>query len=298
MAAMNREYSGVRMLLVHAHPDDETITTGGTIARYAAEGAEVTVVTCTLGEEGEVIGDRWAGLAADRADQLGGYRIGELTEALRILGGIRPRFLGGAGRWRDSGMAGTASADRPRAFVNADEDEAVGELAGVIRDTRPHIVITYDPDGGYGHPDHIRAHKVTMAAVKKAAGDWKVGKVYWTFAEANAVEAGLAEMHDVPEGWAVPVVGELPVQNAPAMTTEIDISGVLDRKRDALAAHGTQVQVAPNGGSYALSNMIAQPVVDKEFFMLVQGLPGPINREGRETDLAAGLNLIEETYTI
>lgn len=295
---MNREYSGVRMLLVHAHPDDETITTGGTIARYAAEGAEVTVVTCTLGEQGEIIGDAWAGLAADRADQLGGYRIGELTAALRMLGDIAPRFLGGAGRWRDSGMAGTDSARNPRAFANADDDEAVGELAGVIRETRPHIVITYDRNGGYGHPDHIRAHQVTMSAVKQAADDWKVGKVYWTFAEANAVEAGLAEMHDVPDDWAVPVVGELPVRNAPAMTTEIDISGVLDRKRDALAAHATQVQVAPNGGAYALSNMIAQPIVDREFFMLAQGLPGPIDREGRERDLAAGLNLIEETYTI
>ena len=95
-------------LFVHAHPDDETLTTGATIAHYAARGAHVQVVTCTLGEEGEVIGERWAQLAVDGADQLGGYRIGELSSALRELGVAEPTFLGGAGRWRDSGMAGTA----------------------------------------------------------------------------------------------------------------------------------------------------------------------------------------------
>src|SRR6476620_8063724 len=96
-----------RLLFVHAHPDDETLTTGGTIAHYIAAGAEVHVVTCTLGEEGEVIGERWAQLAVDHADQLGGYRIAELTAALHALGIGAPIFLGGPGRWRDSGMAGS-----------------------------------------------------------------------------------------------------------------------------------------------------------------------------------------------
>ncbi len=97
-----------RLLFVHAHPDDESINNGATIAHYVALGAQVRVVTCTLGEEGEVIGERWAELAVDRADQLGGYRVGELTEALRALGVSEPIYLGGAGRWRDSGMEGTA----------------------------------------------------------------------------------------------------------------------------------------------------------------------------------------------
>ncbi|MBI3691215.1 MAG: PIG-L family deacetylase, partial [Mycolicibacterium aromaticivorans] len=96
-----------RLLFVHAHPDDETMNNGVTIARYAQRGAEVTVVTCTLGEEGEIIDDRWLRLAVDEADQLGGYRIGELTTALQALGLSGPRFLGGAGKWRDSGMPGT-----------------------------------------------------------------------------------------------------------------------------------------------------------------------------------------------
>src|SRR5512139_1498324 len=110
-----------RLLFVHAHPDDETINNGVTIARYAAQGAEVTVVTCTLGEEGEIVDDRWTRLAVDQADQLGGYRIGELTAALRSLGRPGPRFLGGAGRWRDSGMPGTPMRHHTR-WVDADFD--------------------------------------------------------------------------------------------------------------------------------------------------------------------------------
>ena len=123
--------TGVRALFVHAHPDDETITTGGTLAALTGAGAEVMVLTCTLGEEGEILGDRWAQLAADRADQLGGYRVSELAGALRALGVEGPEFLGGAGRWRDSGMAGTPSADHLRAFVNSG-DAALGEMVSVI----------------------------------------------------------------------------------------------------------------------------------------------------------------------
>src|ERR1700754_1731129 len=156
-----------RLLFVHAHSDDETLTPGATIAHYAARGAEVRVVTCTLGEEGEVIGDRWAQLAVDQADQLGGYRIAELTAALRVLGVDAPIFLGGPGRWRDSGMLGTAPRCQER-FVDADEREAVGALVSIIRRLRPHVVVTYDANGGYGHPDHVRAHVVTTAAVAAA----------------------------------------------------------------------------------------------------------------------------------
>src|SRR5690349_15095971 len=153
-----------RLLLVHAHPDDETITTGGTIAKYLAAGAEVTVVTCTLGEEGEVIGARWGGLVADGgADQLGGYRIGELTEALVALSPdpatpLEPHFLGGAGRWRDSGMAGAPSNDHPRAFIGAGSRAPAEVLAELIVELRPQVLVGYDPVGSYGHPDHIQVH--------------------------------------------------------------------------------------------------------------------------------------------
>ncbi|MDG3012731.1 N-acetyl-1-D-myo-inositol-2-amino-2-deoxy-alpha-D-glucopyranoside deacetylase [Rhodococcus sp. D2-41] len=288
-----------RLLLVHAHPDDETITTGGTIARYLAEGVEVTVLTCTLGEEGEVIGERWSQLVTGQADQLGGYRIAELKAALGELSGgaLAPRFLCGAGHWRDSGMAGTPSAEHPRAFVRADRDEAVGAVVQVIRDLRPHVVVTYDPVGGYGHPDHIQVHRITTAAVEAAGTDrfpdrgapWEPAKLYWTVTEDDALAAGLADLGDRPDAWRMPHPGELPAVPAAEVTTEIDIRGVLGEKRAALAAHATQVLVSPDGRSYTLSNLIAQPVLDREHFVLVRGRHGERGPDGREHDLFAGV---------
>src|SRR5947199_6003842 len=153
-----------RVLFVHAHPDDEVIGSGATMARYAADGTHVTLVTCTLGEEGEVLVPELAGLAASKADQLGGYRIGELSAAMRALGVTDFRFLGGPGRWRDSGMMGTPANDHPRSFWRADLDEATRELVQVVREVRPQVVVTYDENGGYRHPDHTQAHRGTMAA--------------------------------------------------------------------------------------------------------------------------------------
>jgi N-acetyl-1-D-myo-inositol-2-amino-2-deoxy-alpha-D-glucopyranoside deacetylase len=159
-----------RLLLVHAHPDDETIGTGATMARYVAEGALVTLVTCTLGEEGEVLVPELEHLASDRDDALGQHRIGELAAACEALRVTDHRFLGGPGRWRDSGMMGTPANDHPQCFWRADLQEAVRELVAVVRETRPQVIVTYDDNGGYGHPDHIQAHRVATAA-HEAAGD-------------------------------------------------------------------------------------------------------------------------------
>ncbi|RVW02813.1 N-acetyl-1-D-myo-inositol-2-amino-2-deoxy-alpha-D-glucopyranoside deacetylase [Rhodococcus xishaensis] len=290
--------SGRRILFVHAHPDDETLTTGGAIARCASDGAEVTVLTCTLGEEGEVIGDRWAGLVVDRADQLGGYRILELTRALRALGASAPRFLGGAGRWRDSGMAGTASAANPRAFVNADPDEAVGALVAVIRELRPHVVVTYDPAGGYGHPDHVQTHRFTTAAVEAAGTDafpeagaqWEVAKFYWTVSERGALEAGISRIGEIPAGWTMPESGQLPSVPDSTVTAAVNVSPVMEAKLAALRAHETQVTVAPSGSEFVLSNLVAQPILSEEHFVLVRGQAGPVDERGREADLFAGVS--------
>ncbi|MDV7245734.1 MULTISPECIES: N-acetyl-1-D-myo-inositol-2-amino-2-deoxy-alpha-D-glucopyranoside deacetylase [Rhodococcus] len=288
-----------RLLFIHAHPDDETITTGGTIAHYAAEGVEVHVLTCTLGEEGEVIGDEWAGLVAGAADQLGGYRIGELRSALSILGAGRPRFLLEAGHFRDSGMAGTPSAAHPRAFVNADKETAIAALVAVIRELRPHVVVTYDEHGGYGHPDHIQAHRLTEAAVEASgtttfpdAGEpWPVAKLYWTVTEASALESGICRIGDLPEGWRLPEPGELPSVPDSQVTTVIDVQAVLDAKQAALAAHATQVTVAPGGAEFALSNAVAQPILPEEHFVLARGRSGEVDDRGRERDLFAGVEL-------
>ncbi|TWS18179.1 N-acetyl-1-D-myo-inositol-2-amino-2-deoxy-alpha-D-glucopyranoside deacetylase [Tsukamurella asaccharolytica] len=298
--------SGRRLLLVHAHPDDETITTGGTIARSLAEGVEVTVVTCTLGEEGEVMEPRFAQLTAENADQLGGYRVGELTGALAALSDpagpvLRPRFLGGIGRWRDSGMAGTPAAEHPRAFASSAhlpgvDGSPLQALTRIIRETRPHVVITYDEAGGYGHPDHIAAHHVTGGAVAAAADPeipgepWEVAKLYWTVTSRGDLEAGLAALRGarLPDGWRVPAVDELPAHDDATITTRIDVTTVLHRKRAALDAHATQLGVGAGGAALALTNRIAQPVFAEEAYVLARGTaaPGP---DGVERDLFAGV---------
>jgi N-acetyl-1-D-myo-inositol-2-amino-2-deoxy-alpha-D-glucopyranoside deacetylase len=292
-----------RLLFVHAHPDDETLTTGATIAHYVARGAQVLVVTCTLGEEGEVIGDRFAQLAADAADQLGGYRISELTSALSELGVDGPRFLGGAGRWRDSGMAGTPARDGRLRFVDADPAEAVAALVAVIRDLRPHVVVTYDPNGGYGHPDHIRAHEVTTAAVAAAAetgfpGEpWQVPKFYWTVMARTAVDVGMRELADLdlPADWIrVPADDFAAVVGA---VEDADVDAVVEASESraakvaALRAHATQVTVEPGGRACTLSNNVALPIPADEHYVLVEGTAGPRDGRGWETDLLAGVNL-------
>lgn len=287
-----------RLLLLHAHPDDETIMTGGVIAKYLDEGVDVRVLTFTLGEEGEVIGDEWAQLVADGgADQLGGYRILELTRALAALTPpgrepLRPRFLGGAGRWRDSGMAGSPSAHHPRALVQAHVDELADTLVAEIEAFAPQVIVTYDNAGTYGHPDHKVVHETTSAALRRLRerGDRCAAKVYEAVTRRSALDAGLAAAADrVPEGWRRPAPGELPGYPDDAITTAIDVTAYFGRKVAALAAHATQVTVAPSGTEYALSNNIQQPIFAVEHF--VRTAPGADDRSGpREADLFEGVN--------
>jgi N-acetyl-1-D-myo-inositol-2-amino-2-deoxy-alpha-D-glucopyranoside deacetylase len=293
-----------RLLFVHAHPDDESLSNGATIAHYTARGAQVSVVTCTLGEEGEVIGDRWAELAVERADQLGGYRVGELSAALRALGVGAPMYLGGAGRWRDSGMAGTPKRRRQR-FIDADEREAVGALVAIIREQRPHVVVTYDPNGGYGHPDHIHAHTITTAAVAAAGfrpgeadypGEpWTVPKFYWTVLSETALDGGWRALNpaDLLPGWTIPPRETFDFGYADsAIDAVVEASPeARDAKVAALAAHATQVVVGPTGRACALSNDMALPIVAEEHYVLVAGCAGERDGRGWETDLLAGLDL-------
>jgi N-acetyl-1-D-myo-inositol-2-amino-2-deoxy-alpha-D-glucopyranoside deacetylase len=270
-----------RLLLVHAHPDDESLWTGGTIARYASAGVHVTVVTCTLGEEGEIIPEFLRELAADAADQLGGFRVGELRGACAALGVSDHRFLGGIGRWRDSGMAGTAANQHPRALAAGELDTQVKALETILAEIRPQVVVTYGPDGGYGHPDHIRAHDVTMAACSAMA---EVERVFYTVDSARDVAAGvarLATLADLP--FRLPRPGELHVVDDALITCRVPIAEALPAKLGALRAHGTQVSVW-NETCYALSNGIAQPVLPTEYYILARG-----SAIGAEADLFGGL---------
>jgi N-acetyl-1-D-myo-inositol-2-amino-2-deoxy-alpha-D-glucopyranoside deacetylase len=286
-----------RLLLVHAHPDDETIGTGATMARYAAEGVHVTLVTCTLGEEGEILVPDLVHLAADKDDALGEHRIGELAAAMAELGVTDHRFLGGPGRWRDSGMMGTPTNDRGDCFWRADLETAVGELVRIIREVRPQVAVTYNEIGGYGHPDHIQAHRVTVSALEAAAdpgrypgtGDpWQVSKLYYTAIPISFLRMGWEALkeagEELPFGVAAPE--DLPFGDPDeVVTTRIDARDHLDAKTAALKAHRTQIEV--DGPFFALSNNIGQRAFGVEHYRLVKGTP-PATGDIEE-DLFAGL---------
>ncbi|MCU1608006.1 MAG: 1D-myo-inosityl-2-acetamido-2-deoxy-alpha-D-glucopyranoside deacetylase [Modestobacter sp.] len=291
-----------RILLVHAHPDDETINNGASMARYVAEGAHVTLLTCTLGEEGEVLVPELAQLAADQADQLGGYRIGELAAAMAALGVTDWRFLGGAGRYRDSGMMGTPANAHPRAFWNADVEETAAHAVAVVREVRPQVLVTYDENGGYGHPDHIQAHRVAMRAVELSADPgyrpdlgavWDVAKVYWCCMPRSVMRQGIEAMAAL--GEASPFAGLGDVDEVPfvvsddVVTAAVDSPGHAHAKEAAMRAHPTQMTV--DGPFFALSNNLGQQVLATEYYRLVRGERGPAGPgpAGWEDDLFAGL---------
>ncbi|MEU9863303.1 N-acetyl-1-D-myo-inositol-2-amino-2-deoxy-alpha-D-glucopyranoside deacetylase [Streptomyces sp. NPDC047971] len=287
-----------RLLLVHAHPDDESINNGATMAKYAAEGALVTLVTCTLGEEGEVIPPELAHLAPDREDRLGAHRVGELAAAMKELGVTDHRFLGGPGRFRDSGMMGVEQNRRENAFWNTDVDTAAPYLVEIIRETRPQVLVTYDPDGGYGHPDHIQAHRVAMRAAELAADAsyrpdlgpaHTIVKIYWNRVPRPVAESGFARLR--AEGADFPGIAEIDdvpgVVDEFLITAEIDgEAGHTDRKTAAMRAHATQIAV--DGPFFALSNELGQPIFTTEYYQLVSGTPGT-PAGVRETDLFAGV---------
>lgn len=275
---------------MHAHPDDESIVTGATMARYAAEGAEVTLVTCTLGEEGEIIPPELAHLSGDA---LGKHRIGELAKACRTLGVRDHRFLGGAGHYRDSGMMGAPSNDDPRCFWRADVEEAAHQLATIVREVRPDVMVSYDSNGGYGHPDHIQAHRVALRAFGKAVErsvpgtPWQTRKLY-AVAQPTSVIEGWVERLRYSAGPFTPptsVADIAPGTPDHVVTTRVDASDHWPAKALAMRAHATQISVA--GERFALSNGTAQEIDAVEHFTLLRGpavRPGP---EGVETDLFA-----------
>jgi N-acetyl-1-D-myo-inositol-2-amino-2-deoxy-alpha-D-glucopyranoside deacetylase len=269
-----------RLLLVHAHPDDESIATGGTMARYAAEGVHVALVTCTRGEQGEIVPADLEHLGTGKP--LADARVEELAAAMTVLGVTDHRFLG---PYEDSGMIGTPENERATAFWNADLDEATAHLVKVIREVRPQVVVTYDENGGYGHPDHIQAHRVTLLAVEAAKPDWTVSKVYfcaWGGPERRRRELADFEAAGRPGGFDPPDPATAHEPPAPATAT-IDISAHLKAKLAAIAAHRTQVTVVDD--FFALSNNVAHRAHPEEHFTLAHGTPG----SDHETDLFEGI---------
>ena len=281
------------LLLVHAHPDDETINNGATMAKYVAEGARITLVTCTRGEEGEVLVPELAHLASSHDDALGPHREKELAEAMKIIGVSDHRFLGAPYRiWRDSGMMGTEPNSRSDVFWSANIDDAAQELVKIILEMRPDVLITYDTNGGYGHPDHIQAHRVAMRAAELArSAGWSIPKIYWNTIPRSVIEEGIAEMKKIGSDFmGVEKAEDFPfAQPDELVTTVVDGGSFVEKKMAAMKAHSTQISV--DGPFFALSNNLGLQVFGNEYYTLVHGeKSGPFDDQGRETDIFAGLS--------
>ena len=288
---MQESYRGYRALLVHAHPDDETINNGATMAMYAALGADITLVTCTRGEEGEVLVPELAHLAASQTDRLGEHRVEELALAMQELGVRDHRFLGdGQRRFRDSGMMGTDPNNRSDTFWQANLEAAADLLVSVIDEIKPHVLITYDEFGGYGHPDHIQAHRVAMRASEKSI--WQIPKIYWNVMPISVIQEGIDAMKGVDsEFWGVEKAEDLPFAKDDSFVhTLIDANSYVEKKMSAMKAHATQIAV--DGPFFALSNNLGLLVWGNEYYTLVKGEKSPpFNEKGYETDLFAGISL-------
>ena len=287
---MLTSYQGLRLLLVHAHPDDETINNGATMAMYKSLGAEVTLVTCTRGEEGEVLVEDLAHHAAHINDTLGHHRETELANAMSALGITDFRFLGeGVKNYRDSGMMGTEPNNRPECFWQADVVEAARHLVRVIDEIKPHVLVTYDEFGGYGHPDHIQTHRVAMKAAELS--EWDIPKIYWNIMPRSVIQKGIDAMKSVGSDFmGADKAEDLPFcKDDSFVTTCIDGSAFVDHKMNAMKAHATQITV--DGPFFALSNSIGNQMWGDEYYTLVKGeKTAPFDERQYETDLFSGIS--------
>ncbi|MFP4310998.1 MAG: N-acetyl-1-D-myo-inositol-2-amino-2-deoxy-alpha-D-glucopyranoside deacetylase [Nitriliruptoraceae bacterium] len=278
------------LLSVHPHPDDEAIACGGVLARAAAQGVRTVVVTCTGGEEGENL----AGIDLG-ATPLAEHRRRELAAALAELGVDAHHWLG----YRDSGMAGSTSNDHPDSFHRADLEQAATRLAAIVRAERPDVVVSDDRTGTYGHPDHVKAHHVTVRAVALAADPqaavpgevWRVAKRYvHTIARSQL----LALHHQLLAAGLPSPFGAEPIASVDdvplgvrdeEVTTRVDVRPWLALKRAAMAAHRSQI--GPDSFFLNTPRELAEGAFGTESFVLEAGVPA--GADGREDDLLAGL---------
>ncbi len=289
--ALPRPAPPARMVvLVHAHPDDETLTTGITMSALLRAGHRVHVLTCTLGEEGEVIPPELAHLEPSRGEGLGAWRREELRSAMAVLG-VDHEVLGESGAagesgpgsppYRDSGMAGTPTAEHPRAFVRADVDRAAAVLRSRIVDLGADVVVTYDARGGYDHPDHIQAHRITCAALAGLAPASRpdLYAVVTPHSWAVADRRWLATSGVPDRTWTLPDPGG-PFPPSVVDDGEVPYAVVdptlVPLQEQALRAHRTQVSVGT--GRYALSNLVAARLAGREGFVPMDPETGEMGR--------------------
>ena len=265
------------LLLVHAHPDDEAISTGGAMMKARADGHRVVLVTATRGEVGEIYNmDEEA-----TRPHLGDVRSKELEAAARLLGVNRAEFLG----YRDSGMVGTADNEDPRSFHQAPLDEAAAKLAAILREERPNVVVTYDADGTYGHPDHIKAHHVTNAALDLIEKEgWRPSKLYYTAIPRSLMQTFMEQLPEEARRQEQNTGMTIPGTPDELVTTRIDVDDYVDRKRQAFAAHVTQND--PNSWFTTMADQIYRLAFGTEYYRLARGRPGS---DLPEPDLFAGI---------
>lgn len=291
-----------RLLLVHAHPDDESSQSVATMAHYLAQGDQVTLVTCTLGELGEIMLPQWQHYSPA---ELGQHRLEEVNEALTAVGITDHIFLGGVGRYHDTGMAHgpTGLAVVPdevpdNAFWQADLLEAANHLVEVIRSRRPQVVSTYDPFGNYGHPDHIQAHRVTMYAVQLAAvatyrpdlgQPWQVSRVLWSTHNT----AVWREAYEIAKQRGLKLWDEEPSEerfgaDPSQIAAIIPTAPWLDVMRRALDAHRSQVDL--DSPFWQFYWIMQEQSGAGEAYLLATGHPFPASASPAD-DLFAGLAL-------
>jgi LmbE family N-acetylglucosaminyl deacetylase len=264
------------LLLVHAHPDDECIATGGVILRARHDGIRVVLLTATRGEEGDIHNMD----AAVTRPRLGEVRTEELRRSCEILGVDRQEFLG----YRDSGMAGAPSNDDPRAFHAAPLPQAAELVATFLREERPAVVVTYTADGTYWHPDHVKAHQSTVAALDLLHDEgWSPAKFYMHAVPRSAVEAIERRARDAAVELPIEV-GQIVGIPDDEITTDVDVSAFLDQKRAAFHAHLSQYE--PDSPFSTIAAQILEATLGTERFILARGALG----EPRpERSLFAGL---------
>lgn len=286
------------ILFTHAHPDDETINNGLTMALYAHQGCDVHLVTCTAGEEGEILVPELSHLSADKEDGLGEIRKDELAKALEELGPITHHYLGGFGKYRDSGMMGMPSNQRPTTFWQADLLEAASDLVRIIRAIKPDVLVTYDEFGGYGHPDHIQTHRVTMYAAQLAGVEgflpdagtpWHISKIYWNAIPRNMMMEAISVMAErgVTSSFLNDMPGDAPFLTDDALiTSRIFAPQFNDRKLRALAWHKTQVDL--QGEFFTTMQMLGDDLNASEYYRRVYPVVATQQTEF-ETDLFADI---------
>jgi N-acetyl-1-D-myo-inositol-2-amino-2-deoxy-alpha-D-glucopyranoside deacetylase len=276
-----------RALFVHAHPDDETINNGATMAQMVEDGVAVTLITCTRGEEGEVLVPELSHFASHVEDKLGQHRIIELANAMKELGVKDHRFLG---EYRDSGMMGAPQNENPASFWKCDVEEAAKKLASIIDEIKPQVMVTYDEFGGYGHPDHIQTHRVAMRAAE--ISKWQIQKIYWNIMPKSVVAQGMEAMKaQGSDFFGAENVDDLPfVKDDSFVSAVVHAPNQVDKKMAAMKAHATQISL--DGPFFALSNNLGVQVFGDEYYTLVKGEKGePFNSKGLELDLFAGVAL-------